>query len=218
MARDPRLAAFRRVLLTRQAGWWLAAAFALVGILIGARRLTRAADLAGQALEAATRLVLDAGWLLLLLTAFGLAGGLALSSPRGRATTHWLRRRLRTRPVLVGAAAAGLLAVLVLVVLVLPPLLGGDDRTDQNNVRTTLLQGFAALLILTGAAIGAAVTLRQVRTTREGQITDRYTKAVDQLGSQHLDRSSPWLGGRMGVCLQKRRLSGWLPDYAYPRR
>jgi hypothetical protein len=31
------------------------------------------------------------------------------------------------------------------------------------------------------------VTLRQVRTTREGQITDRYTKAVDQLGSQHLD-------------------------------
>jgi uncharacterized protein YjbI with pentapeptide repeats len=148
---------------------------------------TRAADLTGQALEAATRLVLDAGWLLLLLTAFGLAGGLALSSPRGRATTHWLRRRLRTRPVLVGAAAAGLLAVLVLVVLVLPPLLGGDDRTDQNNVRTTLLQGFAALLILTGAAIGAAVTLRQVRTTREGQITDRYTKAVDQLGSQHLD-------------------------------
>jgi hypothetical protein len=87
----------------------------------------------------------------------------------------------------VGAAAAGLLAVLVLVVLVLPPLLGGNDRTVQNNVRTTLLQGFAALLILTGAAVGAAVTLRQVRTTREGQITDRYTRAVDQLGSQHLD-------------------------------
>jgi hypothetical protein len=187
MARGPRLAALRRVLLTRQVGWWLAYAFAVLGILIAARRLARAADLAGQALEAAIRLVLDAGWLLLLVTAFGLAAGLTLSSPRGRATTHRLRRRLRTRPVLVGAAATGLLAVLVLVVFVLPPLLGGDDGTVQNNVRTTLLQGFAALLVLTGAATGAAVTLRQVRTTREGQITDRYTRAVDQLGSQHLD-------------------------------
>jgi hypothetical protein len=187
MARGPRLAALRRVLLTRQAGWWLAYILVLLGILLSGQRLRQAAGVVGQVLEAATRLVLDAGGLLLLLTAFGLAGGLYLSSPRGRATTHWLGPRLRTRPVLVGAAAAGLLAVLVLVVLVLPQLLGGDDRTDQNSVRTTLLQGFAALLVLTGAAIGAAVTLRQVRTTREGQITDRYTNAVEQLGSQHLD-------------------------------
>jgi uncharacterized protein YjbI with pentapeptide repeats len=75
-----------------------------------------------------------------------------------------------------------------------------------------LLQGLGALLVLTGASIGAAVTLRQIRVsqgqlqatreqlqhtveatrlqlklTEQGQITDRYTRAIDQLGSQHLD-------------------------------
>lgn len=68
-----------------------------------------------------------------------------------------------------------------------------DNRLKlQNDVRT-------ALLVLSGAAIGASVTLRQVRATRDqitqtatanrnqlklseqGQVTDRYTKAIDQL-------------------------------------
>jgi hypothetical protein len=62
--------------LTRQAGWGLAATSALLGILLGAQRLTRAAGLAGQALAEAVRLVLGAGWLLLLLV----AGGLVLGS------------------------------------------------------------------------------------------------------------------------------------------
>jgi uncharacterized protein YjbI with pentapeptide repeats len=70
----------------------------------------------------------------------------------------------------------------------------------QNDARTTLLQGLGALLLLTGAGIGAAVTLRQVRATRDqiretatasrnqlklseqGLVTDRYTRAVEQLG------------------------------------
>jgi hypothetical protein len=76
----------------------------------------------------------------------------------------------------------------------------------QSDTRTTLLQGLGALLVLTGAAIGASVTLRQVQATRDqiagtakasqdqlklsndqlrlneqGQVTDRYTKAIDQL-------------------------------------
>jgi uncharacterized protein YjbI with pentapeptide repeats len=69
----------------------------------------------------------------------------------------------------------------------------------QNDVRATLLQGLGAVLVLTGAAIGASVTLRQVGATRDqiaetatasrnqlklneqGQVTDRYTKAIDQL-------------------------------------
>jgi hypothetical protein len=79
----------------------------------------------------------------------------------------------------------------------------------QNDARTTLLQGFGALLLLTGAGIGAAVTLRQVRVsqdglhatreqmqhtlettrqqlnlTEQGQVTDRYTRAVEQLGHE----------------------------------
>jgi Pentapeptide repeats (8 copies) len=77
--------------------------------------------------------------------------------------------------------------------------------TLQNGARTSLVQGLSALLVLTGASVGVAATLRQVRATREqiretarasqnqlalseqGQLTDRYTKAVDQLGSKELD-------------------------------
>jgi len=72
----------------------------------------------------------------------------------------------------------------------------------QNDARTTLLQGLGAVLVLTGAGIGAGVTLRQVRATRDqitetatasrsqlrlseqGQVTDRYTRAVEQLGHE----------------------------------
>jgi hypothetical protein len=72
----------------------------------------------------------------------------------------------------------------------------------QNEVRTALLQGLVqgtvGLLALTGAAIGASIAWRQHQETRrhqlsneeltrEGQITDRFTRAVDQLGSDQLD-------------------------------
>jgi len=71
--------------MARRIGWVLAAVLAILGILLGAQQLARAADLAGQALGDATQLVLDAGWLLLLLVAAGLVLRLALSSRRGRA-------------------------------------------------------------------------------------------------------------------------------------
>jgi uncharacterized protein YjbI with pentapeptide repeats len=191
MAPSPRLTALQRLLLTRQAGWWLVAAFALLGILLGAQRLTRAAGSAGQALAEAIRLVLGAGWLLLLLGAGGLAFGLALSGRRGRVAGRWLRPRLTGPPVRWGATGAGLLVVLVLVVLVLPPRFtahrhfdnAADELKAQNDVRTTLLQALAGGVLI----LGAYFTYRQLRVTREGQITDRYTKAVDQLGSEHLD-------------------------------
>jgi Pentapeptide repeats (8 copies) len=95
----------------------------------------------------------------------------------------------------------------------------GRDKL-QNDARTTLLQGLAALLVLGGAGIGAAVTLRQVRIGREqleqarqqgqrsddrlreqiavaqeGQITERFTRAVDQLGQPGPDRLDVRLGG-----------------------
>jgi hypothetical protein len=191
MARDPRLAVLRRALGTRRAGWGLAAAFALLAILLGWHRLTRAAYLAGQALAQAAQLVLNAGWFLLLLAAAGLALGMALSGPRGRAAGRRRQPRLTTRPVRWAAAAAGLLAVLVLVVVVLPPRFTdhrdfdkpSEELEAQNDVRTTLLQALAGGVLV----LGAYFTWRQLRVTREGQITDRYTKAVDQLGGQHLD-------------------------------
>jgi hypothetical protein len=69
-----------------------------------------------------------------------------------------------------------------------------EQRRLQNQVRTTGVQGLVGLLALTGAAVGASVAWRQLQEnrrhqqrseelTREGQITDRYTKAVEQLGN-----------------------------------
>jgi uncharacterized protein YjbI with pentapeptide repeats len=65
----------------------------------------------------------------------------------------------------------------------------------QNDARTTLLQGLGAVLVLTGAGIGASVTLRQIRETaranrdqlrlgEQGQLTERYPRAVEQLGHE----------------------------------
>ena len=141
------------------------------------------------------------------------------------------RRGLVRRLAVAGPLALGLLVALLLACVLwiprslYPPLtevdlqgvsdaakvqeLKGARLKLQNDARTTLLQGFGALLLLTGAGIGAAVTLRQVRvsqdglhatreqmqhtleTTREqlnlteqGQVADRYTRAVEQLGHE----------------------------------
>ncbi|RJQ79793.1 pentapeptide repeat-containing protein [Pseudonocardiaceae bacterium YIM PH 21723] len=53
----------------------------------------------------------------------------------------------------------------------------------QNNARGILLQAVAGALVL----IGASATWRQVQVNREGQITDRFTHAIDQLGSDNID-------------------------------
>lgn len=53
----------------------------------------------------------------------------------------------------------------------------------QNNARSTLLQAIAGLLVIAGAV----ATWRQVHVNREGQITERFTRAIDQLGSDNTD-------------------------------
>jgi Pentapeptide repeats (8 copies) len=119
---------------------------------------------------------------------------------------HWEDARLVTQrigwPVVVGMT--GFLAV-VLVSLVLIPQLVYPSLTEtdlqgvtsanarielqqaqgqlQNNVRATLLQAVAGALIV----VGALATWRQVQVNREGQITERFTRAVDQLGSDSID-------------------------------
>jgi Pentapeptide repeats (8 copies) len=75
---------------------------------------------------------------------------------------------------------------------------GGKDRIElkreqgqlQNDARATLLQALAGGALL----LGAYFTWRQVQTGRQqvhlaeqGQITERFTRAIDQLGSGHLD-------------------------------
>jgi hypothetical protein len=83
-------------------------------------------------------------------------------------------------------------AVLLWVVLVAAPPWFVPDRTPerslpalelQNQVRTTLLQGLAGAFLF----LGAYFTYRQLMAAREGQITERYTRAIDQLGNLRID-------------------------------
>jgi uncharacterized protein YjbI with pentapeptide repeats len=101
-------------------------------------------------------------------------------------------------------ALTGLLVLLVVGVVVLPQLLypplsrtqlqevpTAKERIElqqaqselQNNARTPLLQGLGGLLLVGGLI----ATWQQVLISREGQVTERFTRAVDQLGSQAVD-------------------------------
>ena len=127
------------------------------------------------------------------------------------------RRRLDWRLAVAGLLVLGLLVVLLLACVLWIPswlypsltetdLRGVPDAAKvqelkgarlklQNDARTTLVQGLGAVLVLTGAGIGASVTLRQIRETatanrnqlqlgEQGQVTDRYATAVEQLGHE----------------------------------
>jgi hypothetical protein len=100
----------------------------------------------------------------------------------------------------MAAAVTIAFAALILVPLWLQPPLSNRDLASiadagrrvvlqqaqgqlQNNVRSTLLQGFGGALLL----VGALATWRQVQISREGQITERFTRAIDQLGNSTID-------------------------------
>jgi hypothetical protein len=99
------------------------------------------------------------------------------------------------------AGVAGVLGVLWVVLVAAPPWFVPDRTLEglkaQNEVRTTLLQGLGGVALL----VGAYFTYRQVANSREqlahsreqlqiaqqGQVTERFTRAVDQLGSHAVD-------------------------------
>ena len=58
-----------------------------------------------------------------------------------------------------------------------------DQASAVNDIRATLLQGLGGAALL----IGAHLTWRQVQVSREGQITERFTRAVGQLGDLTID-------------------------------
>jgi Pentapeptide repeats (8 copies) len=62
-------------------------------------------------------------------------------------------------------------------------LLPGERVKAENEVSTTLLQGVGGLVLVAGAI----ATWRQFRLNREGQVTERFTRAIDQLGSEKLE-------------------------------
>jgi len=118
----------------------------------------------------------------------------------GRRDERWLTRRAGWIALTLATAALLLGSILVFPRMLYPPIsnheldqsqVTGKDRIQlkserlklQNDARTTLLQGFGGAVVL----IGVWFTYRQLHTAREGQITERFTRAVDQLGSLAVD-------------------------------
>jgi hypothetical protein len=65
-----------------------------------------------------------------------------------------------------------------------------DNRTKlRNDMRTSMLQVVSALVL----AGGLVFTYRTFRLNRDGQVTDRFAKAVDQIGEP--DKADVALGG-----------------------
>jgi uncharacterized protein YjbI with pentapeptide repeats len=111
-----------------------------------------------------------------------------------------IRGLARFRWPLAGLAALAVILACVLVVPLwlvhwelgapartLPP---ADKAKAINDIRATLLQGIGGAVIL----LGAYFTYRQLQTGREqlqvaqqGQVTERFTRAIDQLGHTELD-------------------------------
>jgi hypothetical protein len=93
----------------------------------------------------------------------------------------------------LGALSVGLLVLPGLVVdhdLAGGRLAAADRLNAVNTVRSTMLQAIGGAVVL----FGAYATWRQLRVsqdglnaTREGHVTDRFSRAVEQLGSDRLD-------------------------------
>jgi Pentapeptide repeats (8 copies) len=138
------------------------------------------------------------------------------------ASRAWVLLLAVSAVVAVGLLAAG---VVVVPRRLAPPVpaevldrLGDRDRLEvsdarvklQNDLRTTALQAIAGLAILAGAVLGfqqlaedrrqATATQKQAiaaqELTRQGQASERFTRAIDQLGS---DRLEVRLGGIYGL-------------------
>lgn len=99
------------------------------------------------------------------------------------------------------AGAAALLGLLCLALVVAPPWFVQHRPLEvakaQNDVRTTLLQVFGGVALLVGVYFTyrqlsnsreqLAHTREQLQIAQQGQITERFTRAIDQLGHAQLD-------------------------------
>ncbi|MDQ6948066.1 MAG: pentapeptide repeat-containing protein [Actinomycetota bacterium] len=93
-----------------------------------------------------------------------------------------------SRPVLLGGLAVLVVAAVIVVfpaVLVRPAgkITATERLKAENDVRTTLIQALGGLVLLSGVYFSA----RTLQTTRRGQITERFTRAIAQLGDDKLD-------------------------------
>lgn len=114
----------------------------------------------------------------------------------GHPRRDWVPPRRVSEPGLTGwrlLASVGAAGVVLGAVLLLPRYLvvwdvagapkPGDRARAVNDVRATLLQGLGGAAL----AVGAYFTWKQLQIGRDGQITDRFTAAVGQLGESSDD-------------------------------
>jgi hypothetical protein len=91
--------------------------------------------------------------------------------------------------VLAGVGAAGLLILVLWAVWRVPQALYTyvPEPKDRANVEASTRTGMIAGLAGLAALGGLALTSRTYRLTQQGQLADRYTKAIAQLGDDKLD-------------------------------
>jgi Pentapeptide repeats (8 copies) len=98
--------------------------------------------------------------------------------------------------ILVLLCLAILAVVIIVAVWKLPSLLYGDVSRASPDARLQAASSFRTAFVagLAGLAALGSLTIanRTYRLTQQGQITDRYTKAIEQLGS---DKQDVRLGG-----------------------
>ena len=86
-----------------------------------------------------------------------------------------------------------------------------EDRVLVNEYRKTLVQMIGGLLLLVGLYLTwrrIAATERNVQISQEGQITERFTRAIDQLGDTHDDdQRTPRIEVRLGGIYALERIA-----------
>jgi hypothetical protein len=101
----------------------------------------------------------------------------------------------RLRDLLIGLLGLGLVVLLLWAVVVVPPLLIDTSqipdpakRLDEvNGLRTNLLGVLAGLAVIAGSVMAALSLILTQRVQWRAQVTERFTRAIDQLGSEKLD-------------------------------
>ena len=108
----------------------------------------------------------------------------------GRRNPRRRYRRKRTvraaKWLLVGIAILALLGLILWAVWRVPQLLYAyvPDAKDRATVEATTRSGLIAALAGLAALGSLAVTNRTYRLSQQGQLTDRYSKAIEQLGQR----------------------------------
>ncbi len=87
-------------------------------------------------------------------------------------------------PVLIAGILIATFLVPIEIIALRHVVLSDKDRLDaESAVRASLIQVFGGIAVVCGFYF----TARSLLLTREGHITDRYAKAIEQIGNQSLD-------------------------------